>query len=169
MLEVQRREAGYRRFQATEMTKQNQPLLRDNPVKMLTQGVAIVHLTNEQKEQVLRQNVRVFADIGDHTYSLTKSCAEIFAETQLAQREEIEGPDAKFGYFYYKSKPDKPLCPKCYQSIPSKAVYMGPRDQRAGGIMRFCPVCNFTVTEEATRHVNRHVDYDPLSYGLRIK
>jgi len=169
MLEVPQREAGYRRLQATETTKQNQPLLRDDPVKMLTQDVAIAHLTEEQKEKVLRQNVRISADIGDHTYSLKKSCAEIFAETQPAQREEIEGPDAKSGYFYYKSKPDKPLCPKCYQSTPSKAVYMGPRDQRAGGIMRFCPVCDFTVTEEARQQINRHVDYDPLSHGLRIK
>jgi hypothetical protein len=69
-------------------------------------------------------------------------------KTQLAQRENIIGPDTRFGYFYFKNKPNEPLCPKCYQSIPSKVVNMGPRDQRAGGIMRFCPVCNFTVTEE---------------------
>jgi len=87
-LEVQRRLPGYRRFQATEKTKQDQPLLRDNPVNMLTQDVAVVHLTNEQKEQVLKQYVQVSADIGDREYSLTKSCAEIFAETQNAQREE---------------------------------------------------------------------------------
>lgn len=54
-LEVQRK-PKYRRFQATEITKQRHPLLRDNPVKMLTQDVAIAHLTNEQTEQVLRQN-----------------------------------------------------------------------------------------------------------------
>jgi hypothetical protein len=169
VLEVQRRQPGYRRFQATEKTKQGEPLFRDNPVKMLTQDVAIAHLSNEQKEQVLKQSVQVSADIGERVYSFTKSCAELFPETQPAQKEEIEGPDAQFGYFHFKSKPDKPLCPKCYQSTPSKAVYMGPRDQRAGGIMRFCPVCNFNVTEEVAQHVNRHLDYDPLSHGLRIK
>jgi len=169
MLEVKRRHAGYRRFQATEMTKQNQPLVRDNPVKMLTQDVAIVHLTNEQKEQVLGQNVLVFADIGDHTYSLTKSCTEIFAEMQRAQKDEIEGPDTRFGYFHFKNKPENPLCPRCYQSIPQKVVYMGPRDQRAGGIMRFCPVCNFTVTEVIAPDVNRQTDHNPLTYGLGIK
>jgi hypothetical protein len=168
MLEVQRR-PGYRRLQATEKTKQNDPLLRDNPVRMLTQDVAIAHLNAAQQEQVLKQDVLVSAEIENRAYSLTKSCAEIFPETQLAPREEIEGPDAQFGYFHYKSKPDKPLCPKCYQSIPSKVVYMGPRDERAGGIMRFCPVCNFAVTEQETQRVNRHIDYDPLSYGLRIK
>lgn len=72
-------------------------------------------------------------------------------KTQFAQREEIIGPDARFGYFCFKSKSNEPLCPKCYQSIPSKVVNMGPRDQRAGGIMRFCPVCDFTVTEEVRR------------------
>lgn len=90
-------------------------------------------------------------------------------KTQLALREEISGPDARFGCFHFKSKPNEPLCPKCYQSIPSKVVYMGPRDQRAGGIMRFCPVCNFTVTEERAQDINRPIDYDPLSYGLRIR
>jgi hypothetical protein len=136
---------------------------------MLTQDVAIAHLNVAQQEQVLKQNVLVSAEIENRMYSLTKSCAEIFAETQPAQRDEIEGPDAKFGYFHFKSKPDKPLCPKCYQSTPSKVVYMGTRDQRAGGMMRFCPVCDLTITEERAQDVNRQIDYDPLSYGLRIK
>ncbi|MGA9673068.1 MAG: hypothetical protein WBQ94_27970 [Terracidiphilus sp.] len=82
-------------------------------------------------------------------------------KAQLAQREQVEGPDARFGYFCFKSRPNEPLCPKCYQSIPSRVVNMGPRDQRAGGIMRFCPVCNFTVTEEVAQHVNRNINYDP--------
>jgi hypothetical protein len=84
-------------------------------------------------------------------------------KTQLAQREEIIGPDARFGHFYFKDKPNEPLCPKCYQSIPSKVVNMGPRDQRAGGIMRFCPVCNFTVTEERAHHVNTLMKNGPWS------
>ena len=84
-------------------------------------------------------------------------------KAQLAQRDEIEGPEAKFGYFYFKSKPDEPLCPKCYQSVPPNPVNMGPRDQRSGGMMRFCPVCNFTVTEEVAQHVNRHMNYEPYS------
>lgn len=84
-------------------------------------------------------------------------------KAQLAQREQVEGPDARFGYFCFKSRPNEPLCPKCYQSIPSRVVNMGPRDQRAGGIMRFCPVCNFTVTEEVAQHVNRNINYDPYA------
>ncbi|HEV2134335.1 MAG TPA: hypothetical protein VGR47_08725 [Terracidiphilus sp.] len=84
-------------------------------------------------------------------------------KVQLTQREEIFGPDARFGYFYFKSKPQEPLCPRCYQSVPSKVVNMGPSDRRAGGIMRFCPVCNFSVTELKDPQVNRGVNYDPYS------
>jgi hypothetical protein len=76
-------------------------------------------------------------------------------KAQLAQKEEIEGPDARFGYFYFKSKRDEPLCPKCYQSVPSNVVNMGPRSQRAGGIMRFCPVCDFFVTEQKNANINQ--------------
>ncbi|MFP5226015.1 MAG: hypothetical protein ACLGXA_00180 [Acidobacteriota bacterium] len=164
MLEVSRRQPRFRRFQATEKTKRDAPLMRDDPVRMLTLDVAIANLNPAQHEEVLTQNVFVSAEIENRTYSLTKRCAEIFTEAQPAMKEEIEGPDAKYGYFHFKSKPDKPLCPKCYQSVPSKTVYMGPRDQRAGGIMRFCPVCDFTVTEEVARPINRQVKYDPYSY-----
>jgi hypothetical protein len=59
--------------------------------------VAIAHLSNEQKEQVLKQSVKVSADIGDRVYTLTKGCAEIFPDAKPAQNEEIEGPEARFG------------------------------------------------------------------------
>ena len=157
MLEVPRKQAGFRRFQATEKTKNNAPLMRDEPVKMLTLDVAIANLNASQQEQVLKQTALVSAEIENRLYSLTKSWGDIFADTQLAQREEIEGPEAEFGYFHYRNKPDQPLCPKCFQSTPSKAVYMGPRDQRAGGILRFCPVCNFTVTEKVTQLKSRQL------------
>jgi hypothetical protein len=81
-------------------------------------------------------------------------------KVQLAQREEIIGPDTRFGYFYFKNKPNEPLCPKCYQSVPSKVVNIGPRDQRAG-MMRFCPVCNFSVTEEVRQEQHR----PPIYHG----
>jgi hypothetical protein len=66
---------------------------------------------------------------------------------QLARREEIEGPDAKFGYFHFKSKPDEPLCPRCYQSVPSKIANMGPTQQQGSYVLRVCPVCSFTHRE----------------------
>lgn len=80
-------------------------------------------------------------------------------KVQLAQKEQIEGPDERFGYFYFKSHPDKPLCPKCYQAIPSQVVYMGPRRDQT----RFCPVCNFYVEEGRSSSINRGINYDPYS------
>ncbi|MGD0830846.1 MAG: hypothetical protein ABR907_07885 [Terracidiphilus sp.] len=68
-------------------------------------------------------------------------------KTQLAQREEIIGPDEVNGYFCYKSKPEKPLCPKCYQTVPSNAVYLGPMHTFNGGIRRICRVCGFKRME----------------------
>jgi hypothetical protein len=64
-------------------------------------------------------------------------------KAQLARREEVEGPDAQFGYFYFKSKPNEPLCPKCYQSTPSSIANMGPREERGSYSSRTCPVCGF--------------------------
>ena len=93
--EVPRKRPGFRRFQATEALKNSAPLLRDNPVKMLILQVAIAHLNDAQRSQVLKQDVQVSAEVEDRVYSLTKSCAEIFAETQLAQREEVKEQSAQ--------------------------------------------------------------------------
>lgn len=68
-------------------------------------------------------------------------------KTQLAQREEIIGPDKADGYFYLKSKPDQPLCPKCYQSIPSNTVHLGPTHNFNGGKRRLCSVCGYRHME----------------------
>jgi hypothetical protein len=89
MLEVARMQPGFRRFQVTEKTKNNTPLIRDNPEKMLMLDVAITHLNAAQQEQALKQSLLVLAEIEDHVYSLTKSCAAIFAGTELAEREEV--------------------------------------------------------------------------------
>jgi hypothetical protein len=76
-------------------------------------------------------------------------------KAQLARREEIEGPDAKFGYFYFKSRPDKPLCPKCYQSAQSSTTFMGPRYKQGSYTRRTCPVCNFFHNEDCESGGNR--------------
>ena len=82
-------------------------------------------------------------------------------KAELSRKADIVGPDAKFGYFFFKDKPTEPLCPKCYQSVPSKVVNMGPRDQRTGGMMRFCPVCNYRVIEE----VRQQEQHQQSSHG----
>jgi hypothetical protein len=95
VLEVARNQPGFRRFQATEKTKNNAQLMRDDPVKMLTLDVAIAHLNAAQQEQALKQSVLVSAEIEDQVYSLTKSCVAIFAGTQLAQGEEVTEQNAQ--------------------------------------------------------------------------
>jgi hypothetical protein len=82
------RKPGFRTFLMTEEARQKSPLIRGSRMEMMKITVAIDHLPHEQREQALKQDVLVTAEIGDRTYSLTKSCAEIFAETQLAHREE---------------------------------------------------------------------------------
>ncbi len=84
-------------------------------------------------------------DVKVHVIELDEEVRDLKA--QLARREEIEGPDAKFGYFHFKSKPDEPLCPKCYQSVPSKIANMGPRQQLGNWVVRACPVCGFSHRE----------------------
>ncbi len=69
-------------------------------------------------------------------------------KVQLARREEIEGPDARFGYFDFKSKPDEPLFPRCYQSAPSNIANMGPRQEQGSYILRRRPVCGFSQRED---------------------
>jgi hypothetical protein len=78
-------------------------------------------------------------------------------KVQLARREEIEGPDVQFGYFHFKSKPDKPPCPKCYQSVPPNIANMGPRQEQGSYIMRRCPVCGF-FQREGTVPTSRGAD-----------
>ena len=63
---------------------------------------------------------------------------------EAAQKEEIEGPSGSFGYFFTKSKPEHPLCPKCIQSQTRNVVFLGPLYKHQGGKLRKCPVCDYS-------------------------
>lgn len=69
-------------------------------------------------------------------------------KTELARKEDIEGPVEPFGYFFTKQKPENPLCPKCLQSEPSKVVFLGSPRKHKGGQLRRCPVCSYGNYEE---------------------
>jgi hypothetical protein len=86
--EQQRGKPGFRTFVMTEEARGKSPMIRESRMEMMKLSVAIDHLTEEQREQALKQDVHVFGEIGEREYSLTKSCAEIFAETQPARRKE---------------------------------------------------------------------------------
>jgi len=76
-------------------------------------------------------------------------------KAQLATREEITGPDEHFGYFYLRSRPNEPLCPKCCQSAQPSPTFMGPRYKQGSYIRRTCPVCNFSHNEDCESGGNR--------------
>ncbi len=88
----------------------------------------------------------VVLDIKDRVIDLDEENRRLKA--QLQQRSEIVGPSETHGYFFYKDKPDNPLCPKCLQSLPSNAVFLGPLNKYKGGKLRRCPVCTYGCYEE---------------------
>jgi hypothetical protein len=65
----------------------------------------------------------------------------------LAQKDEVVGPLGPMGYFFYKDKLDQPLCPKCFQSIPSHAVFLSPLKNINNGTRRYCLTCGHHYTE----------------------
>ena len=67
--------------------------------------------------------------------------------SELAKKHEIVGPNEPFGYFFYKDKPDKPLCPKCLQSQPKNVVFLPASKTFDQETYRFCIICNTEFTE----------------------
>jgi hypothetical protein len=66
---------------------------------------------------------------------------------ELVRKNEIIGPLDPHGYFFYKNKPDSPLCPKCLQSNPRNEVFLPPLKTWDGGTYRYCIVCSTDFTE----------------------
>jgi hypothetical protein len=69
--------------------------------------------------------------------------------TQLEQKDDVVGPFDPHGYFYKKTDEakEKPLCPRCLQSQPSKVVFMSPLTDGTSGWRR-CPVCALNSYEK---------------------
>jgi len=71
---------------------------------------------------------------------------------ELARKDEIVGPLDPYGYFFYKDKPERPLCPKCLQSLPKNPVYLPPLQSFEGGTYRFCMICGFENYETPRKY-----------------
>lgn len=72
-------------------------------------------------------------------------------KAEIARKDEFIGPLDPHGYFFYKEKPDRPLCPKCFQSQPQNPVYLCPIRIWHGANHRQCPIChweNFETPEQ---------------------
>jgi len=73
-------------------------------------------------------------------------------KTELAQKGEFDGPIEPHGYFFRKGEPEKPLCPKCFQSQPQNIVFLPPLHNWNGGKRRRCMICGFTHMETPMQH-----------------
>ena len=62
-------------------------------------------------------------------------------KVELARKDEIDGPKGPNGFFFYRSKPDNPLCPWCWQSSSKNAVFL--TESNAYGMSGYrCIICN---------------------------
>jgi hypothetical protein len=68
-------------------------------------------------------------------------------KAELSRKDEFTGPIEPHGYFFYKDKPQQPLCPKCFQSQPSNPVFMSPLFNYNGGTKRTCIICHWANVE----------------------
>ncbi len=62
---------------------------------------------------------------------------------ELAHKDELIGPVEPHGYFFFKDRPEHPLCPKCLQSQPRNPVFLTPSHAQNGGLSRNCTVCGY--------------------------
>lgn len=85
-------------------------------------------------------------DVKAHVLDLDEENRRLKAE--LAQKDEFVGPMEPHGYFFFKARPEEPLCPKCLQSGDRKPVFLGPLLKYRGGMLRKCPVCRYGRYEE---------------------
>jgi hypothetical protein len=69
-------------------------------------------------------------------------------KAELNSKDEIVGPVAPHGYFFYKDRLDQPLCPKCFQEKPQRFAFLTPPSHWNGGIRRTCKLCRGHIYEK---------------------
>jgi hypothetical protein len=108
-------------------------------------------VSNSSDDIELKSRVNDFSatlmDLTERIMMLDQENRELKAT--LSIRDKIVGPVAPHGYFYFKDKPDQPLCPACLQSQMGRPVYLGPLLKHKGGKLRRCPVCKYGMYEES--------------------
>ena len=108
-------------------------------------------LADRSKDRELKKQLN---DLLKDILQLQIKAGELDAEnrnlrSQLEKRATLK-PQGEFGYFF-KDGESQPLCPKCFQSSPSKEVYLMPAQTYAGGLGRMCRVCNEIYWEKPVR------------------
>lgn len=99
-------------------------------------------------------------DVKARVVDLDEENRRLKAESQRGK--EIVGPIDPHGYFFYRDKPDQPLCPKCLQSQPKNEVFLPASKEIDGGAYRFCMICHYEIWEKP-----RIYPSDPLYLGRR--
>lgn len=105
---------------------------------------------NELYDSVLDVKGRVL-DLDEEKRSL---------KAELARKDEFIGPIEPYGYFFYKARPDEPLCPKCFQASPQRPVFLSLLTNLDGGQYRNCLQCGFDNWEKS-----RPDSSDPVMVG----
>jgi hypothetical protein len=83
-------------------------------------------------------------------------------KAELALRDEIVGPVQPHGYFFFKKRPDDPVCPNCWQSQPRNPRFLTPLHHNSSEAWRSCTGCNYIHWE--VRPNLRHEQNEKLNY-----
>lgn len=78
-------------------------------------------------------------------------------KAELARKDEFIGPTEPHGYFFYKARPDEPLCPKCFQASRQHPVFLSLLTNLDGGQYRSCLQCGFDNWEKPRPHSSESV------------
>ena len=91
-------------------------------------------------------------------------------KARLSLRKKVIGPHGEFGYFFYKAKPDQPLCPRCIQGESERAVFLSPpRKGDGGSTIRVCEVCDRSYTEKVPAPVGPAIAVGQMSITERAQ
>ncbi|MGP8226465.1 MAG: hypothetical protein ACLQGT_09970 [Terracidiphilus sp.] len=89
-------------------------------------------------------------------------------KAELARKDEFLGPIEPHNYFFFKEKPNQPLCPKCFQSQPPNPVFLSPLTDLDGGKYRSCLICGYENYETPRNYSNPvAVGRSSLFHGTR--
>jgi len=78
-------------------------------------------------------------------------------KAELARKDEFIGPIEPHGYFFYKTRPNEPLCPKCFQGLPQHPVFLSLLKEVEGGQYRSCIHCGYDNWEKPRTHSSEPV------------
>jgi len=94
-----------------------------------------------------RALVEAVKEFNNSLFDVQKRVLELDEENrklkaELSLRNEVVGPLGPHNYFFFRDNQDKPLCPKCFQSLPPHPVFLTQLVNGSGGSYRDCIFCH---------------------------